>query len=214
MAKPDWFRKTSWSPGDQADFRARLTRSRANSRAQYLRLQAYHLQEVGTAELVSAALTLLDELIATYPDSSDLASAHLQRGQCLADLGRHEDALAAYRCAFEAQRQRPNVRTDVRLTFGELILALHRADLYPEALERLDEFAGYEVFPAELYRLAAIRALIADAQGEPGVARDQAQRALDAAGRTESPFRYHRKLGLVRQVDPEVHQRLSALSAT
>src|SRR5215204_813222 len=119
MAKPEWFRKSSWSPDDEADFRARLGRSRAAGRAQYLRLQAYHLQEVGTTELVSAALSLLDELITNHPDSSECASAHLQRGQCLADLGRLEQALAAYREAFEAQRKRPNVQTDVHLTFGE-----------------------------------------------------------------------------------------------
>jgi hypothetical protein len=58
----DWFRKTSWSETDQADFFARLKRSRgASNKAQYLRIQASHLEGVGSPGLLRASLTLLDK---------------------------------------------------------------------------------------------------------------------------------------------------------
>jgi hypothetical protein len=52
MSKTEWFRRTTWTPEDEASFRARLKRSRGSfHKAQYLRIQAEHLQEVGTGAM-------------------------------------------------------------------------------------------------------------------------------------------------------------------
>ncbi len=214
MGKVDWYRRSTWTPDDQADFHSRLRRSRTDfHKAQYLRLQALALQEVGTEPMMTAALGLLDQLVRGCPDPSQLASAHQQRAGCLTDLGRYEEALISYREAFEIERQAPNWKTEAYLDFGELVLGLKRKDLYREAVAVLDEFGGAESFPASEYRHATIRALTCDASGDITGARWHARRALEAAGKTESPFRYHRKLGLVRFVDPEVMDRLRELCA-
>lgn len=108
MGKTEWFRRTTWTPEDQADFAAHLARSRTSfHKAQYLRIQASHLREVGRPAFAVAALQLLDQLLAEYPEPSELSMTHLQRAECLLDLGRSEEALGAFRRALSTQRQHP-----------------------------------------------------------------------------------------------------------
>ncbi len=214
MNAPEWFRRTTWTPSDCEEFFARLKRSRTTyHKSQYLRIQAGYLQEVGTEPMLRAALELLELLITEYPDRSQLSSAFHQRAQCLSDLGDYHWAIESYRQSFDARRAAPGWKDMAYLHFGELVIGLRRQDLYDEALAALDEFGGDEVFPAHRYQAATIRSLIAAERGNRDVAREYAQEALAAASATESPFRYHRKLGLVRFVDPEVMDRLRALAA-
>ncbi|HEX6964245.1 MAG TPA: hypothetical protein VF166_00515 [Gemmatimonadaceae bacterium] len=213
MSKVEWFRRTTWTAADAADFAARLARSRSPfHKAQYLRIQAVHLHAVGTPELTVAALGLLDQLLAEWPDASQLSLAHTQRAQCLIDLGRPAEALDAYRDALRARRAAPNIGNDAHLAFGELVVALGRAELYDEVLAALDEFGGSEPFPAQRYSAATTRALIADHQGDAAAAAQWARIALTAASKTESPFPRHKQIGLVQFTDPEVYMRLRALA--
>jgi hypothetical protein len=119
----------------------------------------------------------------------------------------------SFRASFRAQRDASNWKTEAYLDFGELVLGLKREDLYAEAVAVLNEFGGGEPFPASQYRWATFRALTCDAAEDRKGARLHAEKALAAAARAESPFRYHRKLGLVRFVDPEVLDQLRALCA-
>jgi len=67
----DWFRKTSWGEADQADFFTRLKRSRtAGNKAQYLRIQASHLEGAGSPEFLRAAITLLDKMLTEFQSGS------------------------------------------------------------------------------------------------------------------------------------------------
>lgn len=212
--KVEWFRRSTWTTDDAADFAARLERSRgAARRAQYLRIQALHLHEVGTPALTAAALQLLEQLLAHYPEPSQTAAALGQRAACLIDLGRPAEALESYREALATRRQHPQWGDDGYLGFGELVLALRRSDLYDDVLAALDEFGAGAPFPIQQYRLAAIRALIADARHDAESAREWARAALAASGKQESPFRYHRTLGLVTRVEPDIHERLEALAS-
>jgi tetratricopeptide (TPR) repeat protein len=209
--KTEWFRRKTWSGEDEAAFFDKLKRVRsAGSKAQYLRIQAFHLQEEG---LFLPALKLLDTMVSELPEPLQLAQAQMQRGECLAALDRHDEALAAYRHAFAAQRSFPNALTNAYLGFGELVLMLERRDLYDEVLARIEEFGGEEAFPFLRYRLSVIFAFISDDRGDSASARRYARRALDAAAETESPFRYHRKLGLVRKQVPEIRKRLLRLAS-
>jgi tetratricopeptide (TPR) repeat protein len=213
MTKTEWFRRTSWTPEDQREFEARLKRSRsAFHRAQYLRIQAWHLHEVGDRALAEAALCLLDQVITTYPEPSQLSTALMQRAECLVDLGLPEEALDTYVAALEARRREPRWGNLAHLGFAELVVALKRRDLYPVAVAALDEFQEPPIIPVTEYRDAAVRALVADDLGDTELACACARRALHAAAKTEAPLRYHRKLGLVHSVDPSTHQRVEALA--
>src|SRR5207244_3214998 len=96
---------------DQADFAAHLKRSRGLfHQAQYIRIQANYLQDVGTPEMLHAALALLDDLLTNYRDGFSVGTAYLQKAQCLEAFGRSQEALEAYRESLAAQRANPRVR--------------------------------------------------------------------------------------------------------
>src|SRR5262245_19076816 len=89
----DWFRKTSWTAEDQADFRRRLARARKENRAQYVRIQAVTLAEQGKSFL-PAAMTLYDEVIIEYPDSSlEIALSLAGKAECFEQLAQVDKAL-------------------------------------------------------------------------------------------------------------------------
>jgi hypothetical protein len=135
------------------------------------------------------------------------------RAECLTGLNRADEALDAYQESLSAQRAFPNAGTDAYLGFGELVLVLHRADLYRKALDALEEFGVHMPFPIQQYRAAAISARISEARGDLVAARKFAKTALAAASKTESPFRYHRDLGLVGTLEPEIEARLRRLAS-
>ena len=216
MAKPEWFRRTTWSPQDQEEFQQRLMRSRSTfHKAQYLRIQALHLAEVGTAPLLEAAIALLNQLITQFPDPGELPSAHQQRARCLSDLGRHREALEAYEAAIVAQRAEPNVHSGIPVEYAELVVTLRRTDLYARVEGLLDEFpqAPGPQFPVGDYSHSVVRAFLAAEREEWTKVRDYAKKALAAAAKTQAPFRHHRKVGLVSFVDPEVLAQLRAWCA-
>jgi predicted Zn-dependent protease len=205
----EWYRKTTWSKEDERDFRARLKRARSHKRPQYLRVQAVHLLEAGMPE---PALQLLDEVLETAPEDTFVTWIHEHRAQTLIDLGRANEAISAYRAALESQRARPNVVGQAALSFAELVVAIKRQDLFDEVLKALEQSHSESPFPAIQYREGAVRALIADLQGDERTARSEAQRALEVAAISEAPFRRHPGLGLVRGVDPLVHTQLLKLA--
>ena len=209
----EWFRRSTWTPRDREEFDARLARSRGNDRkAQYLRVQAYHLHSTGEARLLPAALELLDRLIGEFPEPFQLGLAHSLRAEVLIDLGRPDAALASYEAALAARRAFPQVSDDAYLGYVELILGLKRLPQYAAAQNVLDQFP-VGPFPIQVFRDAAARALLAAARGDVSAARNWARTALEAADRSESPFRYHRRLGVVTGADPLVVQQLKTLAA-
>ena len=137
---------------------------------------------------------------------------HGQRGSCFAGLGQYEQALAALRESLAVERRFPNVKTDAYLDFAELVLELKRRDLYDEAVAELGTREADAVFPIQQYRLAASIAFLSEALGRLEIAREAAVRAIDAASKTESPFRYHRRLGLVGEVNEDIQARLWRLA--
>ena len=208
----EWFRRTRWSAADEEDFNRRLARSRAQRRAQYLRIQALHLTEAAPPRF-DVALALLDRLITEYPDNLQLAQAHLQRAECLVILGRIEEGIAAFRSALATEREFPHSRTAAYLCFAYFVATSNMERLHDEALDVLEEFGHEEMFPREIFLHNAALALIAHATGESSVAREAAARALTAASQSQSGFRYHPTVGLVEQADPTVTARLNKLAA-
>jgi len=212
MSKLEWFRRTTWTDDDRKDFDARLKRSRgASNKAQYLRIQAYHLAEVGLEE---EAIELLDRLFAEFPDKLQLAQAHQQKGSSLARLRKTEAALQELRAALQAERDFPNVKTNAWLDFGWLVVEKQLTDLYDEVCRVLQEFRAESglTFPSIEHRYATIQALLADAKGEEGRAREFAKQALAEAAKVHSALSYHPALGLVGSEFNIFEKRLAELA--
>jgi tetratricopeptide (TPR) repeat protein len=216
MGREDWYRKKTWTPQDREDFWMRLKRSRsAFNKAQYTRIQSVELLATKKPELVEPALELLDTVLRDWPDeTSQLASTHQHRAECLVLLGRADEAVAEYRKVFEQQRRIPSWRTGAHLDFAWLVARKNIVELYDEALSALREFGGNEMFPFQIYIAAAAYALIADQRGDAEGARSWAMVALGEAAKTHTGFRYHPTLGLVdKPPDEEVHLRLKHLAS-
>lgn len=213
MRAADWFRRTSWTADDCEDFHVRLRRSRGSGKkAQYLRIQAVHLAQVGAPALHEAALVLLEELLREHPVPIELAQAHCQRGASLRALGRGDDAIVAYQEAIAAQARFPNVRTLAALELAETALALDRRALFVACLAELANLGESELLPVTRFRAMAARACICESLGERTAARQHAADALGAAEATASPFARHRELGLVDAVPHELRARLERLA--
>jgi len=214
MSKPEWYRRATWTEADREDFNARLKRSRgAGNKAQYLRIQAYHLAEVGHHE---GAIELLDRLFAEYPESIQIALGHAQKADSLAKLGQIEGAIDEFRTALQAECEYRGIRTNAWLDFGWLIVEKQLRNYYDEVSRVLQEFRqkGGLKFPALEYRYAAIQALLADARGDIGAARGFARQALAEAVKVHSGLRYHPTVGLVGSERKKFENRLRALAGS
>ena len=211
----DWYTKTTWTETDQADFFTRLKKSRgAGQKAQYLVVQARRLEATGSPELLPAALSLLDKMLAEFPEPFFLSQAHGQKANCLSKLGKSDEALAHYRLALDAERKFPNLRTAVLHDFGIFVVQNKMSQLYGEVLTVLDtmKLPG-SPFPYNVFRDYGIRALIAEERGENENARKFAQTALDTAAKDSSGFRNHPNFGLVKDRDTTFYQAVEAVAA-
>jgi hypothetical protein len=209
----EWFRRTDWDVDVERDFFSRLKRSRSQfHKAQYLRIQAHELVRAGGPRRLRKALELIELLLDTYPDKSQIAAAHKTRADALAQLDDIEGALGALRASMEAEPPGRPPECGAYLAFGMLAVRAERRDLYPEALDALERQGGNEAFPSMRYEAASIRAIAYEHLGLQTLAREHAQRAIAEAARTHSGFRYHPHVGLVKITDPTMHGRLERLA--
>jgi tetratricopeptide (TPR) repeat protein len=209
MMADDWFRKVTWSVADAEDFRKRLLRARPHNRAQYLRIQAVHLAQ---ASRFDAALGLLEEMVADYPDAAELSMARCQMGECHEALGARERALECYEQALDLMRATPSARNRAWSRFALLVARSGCEARYAQALTVLDAFAGDLMFPVDHFEWHAARALILSRQGHLALAQQEAGKALSAAGQDMSGFRYHPDVGLVGPGSDELRREMDVLA--
>jgi tetratricopeptide (TPR) repeat protein len=203
----DWFRNTTWNEAIERAFDEKLRRAR--NKGEYLRIQACTLARSHP----SIALELLDCYF-ELQDDFDRAQAHVDRATALLALDRVEEAMAAYEAALDRESVFPNLQTQAYLDLPYLVTTRGDRERYKRALELLDLHESRLTFPVDHFRWHAARALIAAAAGDVGVASSHAERALEAASRDHSGFRYHPAVGLVTSQHDDVIRRLEALCAT
>jgi|GEM_PF-2286807 len=212
MPSRDWFRHTTWTPRDEREFSARLARSRSSFHtAQYLRIQAITLAEVGGKTRTAAALRLLQRLFAEFPDASQLESAHLQAALIYEQMGNEAAAVEHFRLALRAKAAFPNGDAGTSLEFPWFIARHDLSAHFVEALEVLK--SAHLAFPVQVFKSAAIRATVAQFHGDHVGASRFAHEALEAASVEKSPFRYHSSLGLVGGEYESTIRKLRKLAA-
>jgi len=208
MSKDDWYRNENWNADIEAAFRTKLARSRT-SRPQYLSIQAGYLAE--RHPLVS--LALIEEYFAT-DDEFEVPTALCTQAAAHLALGNVSEAVAAYKRALELEEYQPNYISTARLDLPTLVAGHRIAHEYHFALAILaDRFKASDLqFPSHRYYWNGANALIAYEIGNTVEARDFAERALLAAAKTESPFRYHRTIGLVGETEDDFGNRLKRIA--
>lgn len=199
MPKQEWYRRSTWSPEDQAEYFAKLNRARAASRPQYLQIQASHLAIAG---LHRQALTLLDRYFQDYPGDLFAANGHFAQAQLFIALGDEAAAITAFRNALSAERRPPHVGSNVWLSYPEFIVQRWLHTFYQEAEQILNEFYSESklAFPALRFQYHFVRAFLADQAKNLHERNLHATNAIAASNETHSGFRYHAKEGLVTTI--------------
>lgn len=208
MGKEDWYRNTEWDDSIESAYRTKLSRSRG-MRPQYLQIQASQLAK----KYPVVALGLIDEYFHTYEDFV-VPSAYCTRAEACVSLGMIDEAVSAYKSALEWEKFHPNFITNARIDFPILIVEKKLEAEYDNALNVLTERfkPSDHSWPSMRYYWNGCCSLITYERGQNSKAREFAERALRAATETESPFRYHRSMGLVKDTADEFGQRLKLIA--
>lgn len=208
MGRHDWYRNADWSAATEAAFHDKLSRSRS-SRAQYLKIQAAYL----TDDYPQAALALIEEYFETG-DEFHVAEALCTQAQAYCSLGKIDEAVAAYKRALSWEEAHPQHTSLARTDYPKLVAENRLSREYDYALHILAN--GFQTtdhqFPLDRYYWNGSNALILSELGHLAEAREFAERALRAAAQTESPFRYHRGVGVVRNTSDDFGRRIKRLA--
>jgi tetratricopeptide (TPR) repeat protein len=199
----DWFRNRTWNSTIEAAFNEKL--GRARRKEQYLRIQASTLAKAHP----DVALKLLDRYF-ELPDDFDHAQAHVDRATALLTMGKIDEALDAYEDALRRESEFPKLQTQAYLELPFQIAARRLRDRYAKALEVLGSSEHRLMFPVDRFRWHASLALISGDSGQRATAAMHAGKALEAAARDKSGFRYHPSVGLVGDRYHEVIKQLGS----
>jgi tetratricopeptide (TPR) repeat protein len=202
----DWFRNTTWNEAIERSFNEKLHRARRKE--QYLRIQAGLLARAHP----EVALNLLKQYFA-LPNDFDHAQAYVNRAEALLALGRTKEAIGSYEAALAREVEFPNLQTQAYLDLPYLIATRGIREMYTRALLVLETYESRLMFPVDHFRCHAARALIAADGHDVATARSHAKRALEAAARHQSGFRYHPAVGLVSEQYDSVIQKLEGYGA-
>lgn len=160
MGREDWYRRPTWTSDDEAAFFARLKRSHGVfHKAQYLRIQALHLQENG---YYAEALRLLRIARAEYPEDSQATRTFTAIAECLCAIGDMPEGFDAYMQALQWQKRVPNVISAVALSFAENFCdydgGVYRETLMRELSEEIERFSAAGAVPYLKFRYCCIMA--------------------------------------------------------
>ncbi len=159
-------------------------------------------------------MDLLDLLINKWPSPIELELAHRTKAHCLEMMGEVDKAIEEYRHAFEARKNKRNVRTNAPLEFAMFGVKYNRVDLYDEIISVLREFVSEIdiIFPFQKYQYYTALAIIANYHNREEEAKDFANRALNAIAQTFSGLSYHPQVGLVTEKDEDIIAKLRSFS--
>jgi tetratricopeptide (TPR) repeat protein len=212
MSKNDWYRRTTWDQADEDDFMARLNRARTDfNKAQYLRIQALYLQTEADPPLYEKSIKLLDLLFEKYPQSYEVASALLQKAQCLENLGRIKQATDAYIRSVEMDQKTSNINTRAPLEFARFVVKQRLKKHYKRAAKTLRDSKMLMLFPESVYLANSAMAIISEEQGNRRKAQKYASLALNALSVKDSGLHMRPEVGLVKDPDKEILERLKSI---
>jgi tetratricopeptide (TPR) repeat protein len=205
MSRHSWYRNTQWSDHVADLFEAKLRRARR--KGQYLRIQACTLRESNP----SVALGLLARYFSQDDERFDDAQAHVDRAVALQTLGQIENAADSYEEALATESKRPTLQTQAFIELPYLIAMHEMRTRYARAFEILNTFRERVSFPVDHFKWNVAQATLADTNGDLFRAKECAEAALEAAGRTHSGLPYHPEIGLVSEEHADALIRMRRL---
>lgn len=118
----EWYRCESWTRAEEEHFYLKLGRARRDGRAQYLRIQAFHLAECGDFRLLDVAESLVNRMLTDFPDKRvEKSRTRCQLGAMYRIRKNNERALRYFKEAIDIEKGFPNVISGAQLNFAECV---------------------------------------------------------------------------------------------
>ena len=200
----EWYRRETWTKTDEEEFFTKLRRAWKDSRAQYLKIQAITLIGTKKKRYLSAAETLLNQVLNDFPeDRVQKSQTYLSLGTIYELNGDDAKALEFYKKSMDFEKEFPNVQTGSYLSYAETAIRTSRTDLYPAIEQKLlsEINADGLQFPYSNYLTYSFLAAIAAHDGRIAVAKRYADLAESNAVATNNTLwnPRKRKLGIVNR---------------
>ncbi len=210
MANDDWYRHKTWDKKIEADFEARLKRSRsAFNKAQYLRIQAGYLLDSSDEKNQLVGLNLMERLIKDFPSEEfSVIFGQEQLGDFYLARKGYEKAEHFFRVVtkyYQDKKSRSGTSAMADLKLAETILRSNQMDKFEEAYELVISYPISELtFNDSKFYYAELRAQLCDAINEKAEAKEFAKTAIELSKITEPQFSRHKTVGLVKVSDRQL----------
>ena len=204
MSRCDWYRNEDWNEEIEAQFVAKLKRSRRKE--QYLRIQAYYLAE----KKPDVSLRLLDQYF-DLGDHFGLTQAYCTQALAFQTQDKLEEAAQAYILAIKRESEYPNVLTNAFLDYSILVAMNGMKEHFAKANNVLDENTLRVIFPVQHFLRYAAKAILESLQGNNEASFANAKAALEKVQIKDSGLPYHKNLGLVSEKHKKIIKKLEAI---
>jgi hypothetical protein len=181
MEAEDWYRNTSWDESIEADFEARLKRSRGPfHKAQYLRIQASYLLGNSDKNNQMVGLRLMERLIKDFPaEEFSVIFGHEQIGDYFFKQYDFDIAEKQFRIVtdyYKNKKSRSGTSAIADLKLVETILASNQADKFEEAYKLCKEYPVSELtMNSDKFYYASLAARLCDRMNKKEEAKDYAK---------------------------------------
>ena len=202
MGKTEWYRKTSWTENDRADFYIHLNRCRKENRAQYLQIQAYHLCETNQSREISAAYDLANLAMQEEKHEYEQAGLLNLKAECSNKLGQIREAEECFNLAIQELKNHSEYALVIPFSFGLFVIQHKIKRLYKKAIMVLDEFINLEttlIIPSTIYSYYGIKAIIYYRTVRRKKGKEFAKIAIEASKLSYSGLPRHPDIGLVTE---------------
>ncbi len=203
MANEDWYRNKTWNNEVEADFEARLKRSRgAFNKAQYLRIQASYLLDISDKKTQLVGVSLMERLIRDYPTEKFSAIfAQEQLGDFYLDKKDYKQAEHFFRVVthyYQDTKSRGGTSTLGDLKLAETILRSNQTDKFEEAYQFVSDYPISDlIFNDSKFYYAELRTQLCDAMNKKAEAKEFAKTAIELSKIAKPQFSRHKTVGLV-----------------
>jgi hypothetical protein len=210
MGAEDWYRNTSWDKAIEADFEARLKRSRgAFHKAQYLRIQASYLLDNSDKNNQMVGLRLMERLIKDFPtEEFSTIFGHEQIGDYFLKHGDFDIAEQQFRIVanyYQNKNSRSGTSGIADLKLAETILISNQADKFEEAYKLCNEHPVSEMtMNNDKFYYAALAARLCYKLNKKEEAKEFAITAINLSKIKEPQFSRHKTVGLVKATDQQL----------